>query len=282
MKICVINPFSGREHYGRENLEAIASTDTDFDMVDVSDGYPLRNNQWLYFKYCCTGPTIEKAMQAEREGYDAVFISCNLDIGLYECRQMCSIPVTATLESAALIAHMMGRRFSLLSVDSQNGEIQRMLLERYQLSTGLVSIRPFNINANDLFVDHTPPETSAKTVIETANQCIKQDGAEVLIAGCTHAGSILSRIAREEPDRLPAPVIDGMLTGFKLAELMATLHQKSGLGPVSRLGFFQRPPEADLSALRAFYEMPMPVWSGPGAPSEKSTGTPKHRNAPDA
>ena len=261
MKICVINPYSGQEHFGRENLQTIASDGTTFDMVDISHGYPLRNNQWLYFKQSCTGPTIERAMQAEREGCDAVFVSCNLDIGLYECRQMCSIPVTATLESAAMIAHMMGRKFSLLSVDAQNGEIQRMLLERYQLATGLVSVRPFGIDANDLFVDKTSPEASANAVLEVAKRCIEEDGAEVLVAGCTHAGSILSRIAREQPERLPAPVIDGMLTGFKLAEMMTTLHKVVGLGPVSRLGVFQRPPLEDLSILRNFHNLPMPVWA---------------------
>ena len=261
MKICVINPFAGQEHYGRGNLEAVASPGTEFSMVDISENYPLRNNQWLYFKHACTGPTIERAIQAEREGYDAVFISCNLDIGLYECRQMCSIPVTATLESAALVAHMMGRRFSLLSVDSQNGEIQKILLEKYQLSAGLVSVRPFNLDANDLFIDKTSPEVSARAVQDAARQCIEEDGAEVLIAGCTHAGSILSHTAREEPQRLPAPVIDGMLTGFKLAELMTTLHKSSGLGPVSRLGIFQRPPQTDLKTLQDFNGLPMPPWT---------------------
>ena len=56
-------------------------------------------------------------MWAERQGYDAVFISCNLVIGLYEARQLVDIPVTATLESAALTAHMMGAAYSLVTVD---------------------------------------------------------------------------------------------------------------------------------------------------------------------
>ena len=141
MRICVINPFAGTESFGEDNLRAIASPDTEFQIVNIADRYPLKNNQWLYFKHSCTGPTIDRAIEAQREGFDAVFISCNLDIGLYECRQMLTIPVTATLESAAPVAHMMARRFSLLSVDDQNGQIQKMLLEQYQLAQGLVSVR---------------------------------------------------------------------------------------------------------------------------------------------
>ena len=260
MRICVINPFAGTEHFGRENLQAIAAPGTEFDMVDIGDRYPLKNNQWLYFKYSCTAPTIDKAIEAERAGYDAVLISCNLDIGLYECRQMCTIPVTATLEAAAIQAHMSGRRFSLLSVDDQNGQIQKMLLEQYQLAQGLVSVRSFGIDANDLYVERTTPEETRQTVLQTARRCVEEDGAEVLIAGCTLAGSVLSKEARDSAQNQIAPIIDGMLPGFKMAEMMAALGAV-GLPPVSRLGVYEQPPLEDLEKLRRSQNQSMPVWA---------------------
>lgn len=260
MRICIINPFAGTEFFGRENLEAIAAPGTEFDMVNIEARYPLTNNQWLFFKHSCTGPTIDRAIEAERQGYDAVFISCNLDIGLYECRQMCTIPVTATLEAAALTAHMMGRRFSLLSVDDQNGQIQKMMLEQYQLAQGLVSVRNFGIDANDLYLDRTSAQETRDTVLQTARQCIEQDGAEVLIAGCTLAGSVLSKEAREHPQDQHAPIIDGMLPGFKMAEMMATLGTV-GLPPVSRIGVFEQPPIEDLEKLRQTQNQSMPAWA---------------------
>ncbi len=260
MRICVINPFAGTEQFGRENLEAIAAPGTEFQVCDVGDRYPLNNNQWLYFKHGCTGPTIDRAIEAERQGYDAIFISCNLDIGLYECRQMCNIPVTATLEAAALTAHSMGRRFSLLSVDDQNGQIQRMLLEQYQLAQGLVSVRSFDIDATDLYADRSSPEEISTKVLSVARRCIDEDGADVLISGCTLAGSVLSKAARENPEAHPAPIIDGMLPGFKMAETMASL-QRAGLPPVSRLGLYQQPPQPDLKALRDSLGQPLPPWA---------------------
>ncbi len=205
MRICVINPFSGTEHFGRENLSAIAASGTEFDVVDIGADYPLDNNQWLYFKHSCTGPTIDRAIEAEREGYDAVFISCNLDIGLYECRQLCDIPVTATLEAAALTAHTMGRRFSLLSVDDQNGQIQKMLLDQYQLERGLVSVRSFGIDASDLYAHRSSEEEICTRVLDVARRCVEEDGAEVLLAGCTLAGSVLSKVARERRRISPRP-----------------------------------------------------------------------------
>ena len=65
MRICVINPFAGTEFFGRENLEAVAAPGTEFDMVDIGERYPLTNNQWLFFKHSCTGPTIDRAIEAD-------------------------------------------------------------------------------------------------------------------------------------------------------------------------------------------------------------------------
>jgi len=260
MKIQVINPFAGSEPSGPQNLAEIAAPGTEFEFVNIGERYPLNNNQWLYFKHSCTAATIDRAMQAEAAGFDAVFLSCNLDIGLYECRQMCTIPVTATLESAALVAHTMARRFSLLSVDYQNGQIQKMMLEQYQLDKGLASVRSFDIDANDLYLDKNSETFIRDRVVETAKRAVEEDGAEVLLAGCTLAGSVLSKTMREHADDLPAPVVDGMLTGFKMAEMMVSL-AAVGLPPVSRIGVYEQPPLDDLRRLRKAQNQPMPRWA---------------------
>lgn len=252
MRILVINPFGNTEFYGEENLNRIKRPDTEFDFVNIAEVYPLHNNQWLYFKYMCTDGTLEKVMWAEDQGYDGVFISCNLDIGLYEARQLVNIPVTATLESAALMAHMMGVRFSLLSVDYQNGEIQRSLLKQYGLDGKLASVRSFDIDANDLYLDKTSPEEIVERVTGVARRCVQQDGAELLIPGCTLAGSVLTHNVGDPVAAVGAPVLDGMVTGFKLAEMMVDLQQKAGIPPVSRVGFFEQPPVADFTKLRSF------------------------------
>jgi hypothetical protein len=48
-----------------------------------------------------------------------------------------------------------------------------------------------------------------------------------------------------------APIIDGMLAGFKLAEMWADL-ARAGVPPVSRRGFFQQPPAQEYERLRRF------------------------------
>ena len=59
MRILVVNPFGATEAYGQENLARTARPDTEFDIVNIADVYPLKNNQWLYFRYMCTDGTLE-------------------------------------------------------------------------------------------------------------------------------------------------------------------------------------------------------------------------------
>ena len=251
MKILVVNPFGDTEFYGHENLARIARPDTEFDVVDIGDMYPLRNNQWLYFRYMCTDGTLETVMRAEKQGYDAVFISCNLDIGLYEARQLVDIPVTATLESAALVAHMMGATYSLVTVDYQNGKIQESLVRTYGLHEHFASQRPFDIDANDLYLDKTPAGEVIEAVVSAAKACVDEDGAEVVIPGCTLAGSVLTHDLPDAESVIGAPVLDGMVTGFKMAEMMADM-RAAGVPTVSRRGWFEKPPKADMRTLRTF------------------------------
>ena len=261
MKILVVNPFGGTEFRGKENLEKVKRPDTEFDMVNIADAYPLKNNQFLYFRYMCAEGTLDRVLKARQEGYDAVFLSCNLDIGLYEARSLVDIPVTATLESAALLAHTMGHRFSLITVDDQNAEIQRMILRQYGLEGKLASHRSINIDANDLYPDRTSEDAVYERAVEAGRRCLKEDGAEVIIPGCTLIGSVLTHRASQALNDIGAPVLDGMITGFKMAEMMVDLNKLAGVPPASRVGFFRHPPSEDFMTLRRFYGKEIPAAS---------------------
>ena len=252
MKILVVNPFGDTEFYGHENLARIARPDTEFDVVDIGDMYPLRNNQWLYFRYMCTDGTLETVMRAEKQGYDAVFISCNLDIGLYEARQLVDIPVTATLESAALVAHMMG--CYLLSRDGGLPERQDPGVARAG-RTASTSTSPRSARSTSTRTTSTSTRPrrarSSRQSCPAAKACVDEDGAEVVIPGCTLAGSVLTHDLPDAESVIGAPVLDGMVTGFKMAEMMADM-RAAGVPTVSRRGWFEKPPKADMRTLRTF------------------------------
>ena len=77
--------------------------------------------------------------------------------------------------------------------------------------------------------------------MQTARACVEEDGAEVVIPGCTLAGSILSHDVPDAEAVIGAPVLDGMITGFKMAEIMADL-RAAGVPIVSRRGWLRSRP----------------------------------------
>jgi allantoin racemase len=252
MRILVINPFGGSESNARENFDLIKRPDTDYDIVNIAQHYPLKNNQWLYFKHACTDPTLEKVIWAEQQGYDAVFLSCQLDIGLYEARTLVDIPVTGTLESAALLCYTMGKHFTLLSVDYQNGEIQRSLLRVYGLDTNLKSIIPIDIDADELYPDTTPQNVVLERVVSAARRARDEHRSEMIIPGCTLFGALLTHHRATIANDLDIPVVDGMAAGFKMAEMRGDLNRAGVLPAVSRVGYFTKPPRAHWDTLRGF------------------------------
>jgi allantoin racemase len=196
--------------------------------------------------------TLEKVLEAEKKGYDGVFISCNLDIALYEAREIVDIPVTATLESAALVSYIMGAKYSLISVDEQNAKIQKMLLDVYGLGSKFASYRSIGIDASRLYPETTSDDMVLEKTIEASKKAIEEDGAEIIIPGCTLIGSVITKKLENPEKVLGVPVIDGMVAGFKLCEMMVDLKGQAGVGPVSRMGFFKKPPIKDFNTLRDF------------------------------
>ena len=88
-------------------------------------------------------------------------------------------------------------------------------------------------------------------MLDAARACVVEDGAEVIIPGCTLAGSVLTHDVPNVEEVVGAPVLDGMVTGFKMAEMMADL-KAAGVPTVSRSGWFEKPPKDDFNKLRSF------------------------------
>ena len=90
-------------------------------------------------------------------------------------------------------------------MDYQNGKIQEDLLTTYGLHEHFASQRPFDIAANDLYPDKTPPGEIIEAVIRVAKRCVEEDGAEIVIPGCTLAGSVLTHDVPDVESVIGAP-----------------------------------------------------------------------------
>lgn len=254
MRILVVPPFGAVEPNAEENLSARARSDTKVRFECLKDVFPLPYNTYQYNLTKVIDATVERAIRAETEGYDALLISCMLDPGLIQARGVVDMPVVGTLEATAHVASMMGNRFSVINADATVCAQMERLLAFYGLSDKIASLRHISIVSSDLYPDRTPTEEVFRRVKAQARRAIEEDGAEVIIAGCTIIGSMLTQHHGEKPTTFlqDAPVLDGGLVGLKVAELMVDL-VRLGYPAVSRLGFWKRPPATETSALRQWF-----------------------------
>lgn len=254
MKILVLSPFGALEPHGGENLARVARPGTEFDVECVKDVFPLPYNTFPYNMIKVINAAVERSILAEQQGYDAIMNSCVSDPGLLEMRSVVDIPVTGCFESATHLAATMGAKWSVVTVEEVVAKrFDKLLVDLYGVRQSMASIRHINIRASCLYPEITPTEEVAKRVVEVGRRCVKEDGAEVVISGCTIMSALFTDYFKEDPVRIiGAPVIDPMITAFKFAEMMVDLKKLAGYPAVSRAGLYEKQPRQEFEELRRY------------------------------
>ena len=169
-----------------------------------------------------------EVLNAKKEGFDAVTIDCTLEPGLKAAKQASSIPVVGAGEAALCVALLLGERFSVIvpiagSISPMISKIRQMgLWER------MASVRAVNVHVLDL--DNY--EQTLASVTEVARIAVEDDGAEVIVLGCTVMGPIAEALA----NKLGVPVVEPGTAAIKLAEALAAPGWRSSLFPCRERG----------------------------------------------
>ena len=254
MKILVLAPFGSIEPGMPENLAARARPGTQVDVECLVDVFPLRYNTYQYNLTKCIDGTVERAIRAETQGYEALVISGMIDPGLIQTRGVVGIPVTGALEASAHVASTMCNRFTLITTDPTVAAQIERLLAFYGLSDKVTRIRHIDIVASELYPDRTPTEEVFRRLKKEAIAAVEEDRAELIIPGCTIIGGMLTKQYGRAPESFlkDIPVLDGTVVALKMAEMMVDLVDM-GYPPVSRLGFWARPPREETEGLRRWF-----------------------------
>jgi allantoin racemase len=185
MKILVIVPIITKEFIKgkRERVEPYVRPDTKVDYVNID--YGTASIECEYDKAFAAPFVIKKAEWAEKQGYDAVVISCMGDPGLKGAKEAVNIPVVGPGETANHIANMLGERVARI------------------YPTGLTVLQ---------LVEDT--EKTYKILLENAKKSIAE-GAQVLVLGCTGLHGLGKRLQGE----LGLPVLEGEGLALSLAQI---------------------------------------------------------------
>jgi allantoin racemase len=230
----------------RPDLEALVGQETAVYAAGLARG--PRHLEYHYYEALVVPDLIHAVKRAEHEGFDAAVIGCFYDLGLQEAREIVEgMPVTAPCESSVLIACSLGHRFSV--VVGRRKWIPQMhdTVVRYGLAQRLASFRAVDLGVPQFHADEAE---TARRLRAAGRRAVEEDGAEVVILGCTAARGFF----RELQEELGVPVLDAQASALAYADFLATLRRRFGWAH-SKIGAYASPPLDEIAgwALEAQY-----------------------------
>jgi len=191
VKILVIIPILPRK--GEECLrpsegaQKYVGSDTKVDAINIE--YGPASIESVYDDAMAAPFVVKKAEWAERNGYDAVVVSCMMDPGVKAAREAVNIPVVGPREACMPIASMLGANPK--------------------------TILPRGIPVLQMHDDLDRTYQALKRDAERA----MEEGAEVLVLGCTALSGMAERLNEE----LDISVLENEGTALKVAEMLVDL-----------------------------------------------------------
>ncbi len=169
----------------------------------------------LWEEYLSVPGFMEKAVELEREGFDAIVHGCFADPGVDAARELVSIPVLGSGATSMLVAANLGHRFSIVTV------LENVIrpLENLATLTGvapkLASVRQIGIPVLELNND---PEATFARLVNVSLRVLEDDRADVIVLGC----GTLSFRAAELQEAIGVPVLNPLQVTLRMAELLVS------------------------------------------------------------
>lgn len=215
----------------------------------VSGGY---NNHSVYYTtrafmsvYNNVG-ILEGLIQGQQDGADVALIACGNDPALREAREALDIPVVGITESAMRLAGFLGKRFAVVGIECDCADLVASNLEFYGLQNLAIQRDP--IRTADLAESLIPwfesPELVRNHVIprfEEAARGAIADGAEVIVTSCAGL-AVLSLNGYSKISGTEVPVVEGVLAGAQMAQVLGTLRSRYGVS-TSKQGIYKGLPK---------------------------------------
>lgn len=216
------------------HIHLIAPVTTDFDLESPVEHLKERGLEFSTshltmgpasveseFDELFAGPdTVIKAMEAEKNGADAVIVLCMGDPGVKQAREAVSIPVLGPGETAMHHAAMLGHKFTVMPTLERRKSTYEHHARLYGVENRLASVRPVGVPVLEIETN----QDIQRALIEKAILAVEEDGADVLILGCVGFRGVDTLIADALAKRgHNVPVIDALpLTVLTAATLVWT------------------------------------------------------------
>jgi len=158
-------------------------------------------------------------VKAEREGWDAVFLTGEYDVGAEVARHMVNIPVVDIGTVSARFAPLLGDRVCMLVVEDSLRSYARKLIGRWGLVGTIAAMRAWNIPLAESW--QRRGEVKART-LAICREAVEQDDANVILPFCAVYMPFLTD-PREIEDAVGVPVLISFFIGTTTTEMFVSL-----------------------------------------------------------
>lgn len=156
---------------------------------------------------------IERSIEAEARGFDAVITGCFGDPGVEAARERVRIPVIAPGETALLTARMLAHHFSMITPLRETLPLAREQVHKLGVAPFVASIRPFGIPVEKI---RDRDERTIDALVELGRECVERDGAELIVFACAS----MSLLADVVGPRIGVPVVNSVRLSLRAAEML--------------------------------------------------------------
>ena len=172
---------------------------------------------------------LDCALEAEKAGFDAVFINTVGDYGIDEMKSATGMVVVGAGEATMAMCVNTGRRFSIVTIwPPKLNFIQLERLSSCGMQDRCASIRNVQEDREVEGVEQAAATTASlkdrneslkRRIVDAINAAVSEDGADTIMLGCTCMAPVGPDVAAQ----VNVPVFESMRTGYKTAEALLTL-----------------------------------------------------------
>jgi len=219
VKILVLNPVStdAWNQITRDALKRVACNDTELTVVNLEGGPKSIES---YSDVVLASPhVVEKVVEAEKKGFDAVVINCFDDPGLEASREKTSILVLGIGETSIISALHLGHKFAIISTGEKSKASYDLKTQKLSVRDRLAYASGIPLRVLELRLDESRVR---RMLLEEARRAVEGFHAEVIVLGCSGMIGIAEWLSEE----LEVPVIDPTIITFKIAEAYASINLK--------------------------------------------------------
>ena len=233
-----------------KHLNSVKRADTQISINGIDRGsLDLHFNSTVAMNSFAPGGVMDKLIQANREGYDAVAIGCFLDSALEEARELTDIPIFGLAETSIHMACMLGNRFSGVAFCDKQVQHYDAIVRKYGLENRAVPFGSLGIDFEQVQKGFSDPAT----IMDPFRKCLKklsEAGAEVILPACGCVNTIVVREKITEMEGMLILDINALL--LKVTEAMADFYKLTGVSRSRKL-LYQKPTSANIKEILNVY-----------------------------